>query len=308
MEKIRSILMVGVGAVGSAVAQKLHDLEPGLVRVLAEGERAARYRAQGFLINGRRYDLPVSEPQAADAPADLIIVAVKQYHLEAAIAEMRPFVGAQTVILSLMNGISSEAMLGEAFGSEKVLYGLVIGIDGNRSGNQVRFNSAGTIHFGEADNTVWSGPVTAVAWLFETAGVAFQVPADMLHALWYKFMMNVGINQASASLLAPYGVFQRVPEAEELVEAAMREVIAIANSRKIPLSEQDILRWRKVLAGMPPDSNTSMVDDLLNGRQTELDMLAGTVIRLGRECGLPTPVNETLYRLIRTRERERLPR
>ena len=302
MDRIDNILLVGAGAIGCAAAQRLHDHAPGLIHVLAGGERAKRYREQGFFINGQRYDLPLSDPAAPAGPADLILVAVKDYDLAQAIDQMRGYVGERTVIVSLMNGITSETRLGEAFGMDKVLYGLVIGIDGNRSGNQVRFTSAGTIVFGEADNQIWSEKVTRVAKLFAAAGIEYQVPVDMLRALWYKFMINVGINQVSAVLLAPYRVFQTVPEAMAMVETAMREVIAIANCTGIALGEADILSFRKVLAGMNPESHTSMVDDLKHGRRTELDMLAGTVNRLGRACGVATPVSELLYLLIRTRE------
>lgn len=308
MNEINSILIVGLGAIGSAVAQKLHDHLPGQVRVLAGGERARRYREQGIIINGLRYDLPLSAPADTDEnepaePADLILVAVKDYDLAAAIEQMRGHVGPQTIILSLMNGITSEARLGEAFGMERILYGLVIGIDGNRSGNQVRFTSAGRIMFGEPRNQPWSEKVARVARLFEAAGVVHAVPEDMLHALWYKFMINVGINQVSGALLAPYGVFQRIPEAEALVESAMNEVIRIAACNGIALGEPDILNWRQVLAGMNPDSHTSMADDLRHGRRTEVEMLAGTVGRLGRDCGVPTPVNDLLYQMILIRER-----
>ena len=307
MNELNSVLLVGAGAVGSAVAHKLHDSNPGKVFILAGGERATRYRQQGLMINEQRYDLPILEPAiplatTASGPVDLILVAVKQYDLASAIEDMRCYVGENTVILSLMNGITSEAELGEAFGSEKILYGLVIGIDGNRSGNRVRFTSAGTVVFGEAENCTWSDRVSKIAQLFDAAGVTYTVPENMLHALWYKFMINVGINQVSAVLLAPYGVFQLIPAAEDMVEDAMREVNAVAMAKGIELGETDITNWRTVLASMNPETHTSMVDDLLHGRPTEVEMLSGTVIQLGAENNIPTPVNELLYKLIRTRE------
>lgn len=307
MNELNSVLLVGAGAVGSAVAHRLHDKNPGKVFILAGGERANRYRQQGLMINEQRYDLPILEPviplaATASGPVDLILVAVKQYDLASAIEDMRCYVGEHTVILSLMNGITSEAELGEAFGSEKILYGLVIGIDGNRSGNRVRFTSAGTVVFGEAENCTWSDRVSKIAQLFDAAGVTYTVPENMLHALWYKFMINVGINQVSAELLAPYGVFQQIPAAEDMVEDAMREVNAIAVAKGIELGETDITNWRTVLASMNPETHTSMVDDLLHGRPTEVEMLSGTVMQLGAENNIPTPVNEMLYKLIRTRE------
>lgn len=302
MRQIKNVLLVGLGAIGGAVAKRLYDLNPGCIRVLAGGERAARYRRDGILINGQRYDFQYADPEEPADPADLVIVAVKFYDLEEAIRNMHNHVGKQTIILSLMNGISSEEMIGAAFGMEKVLYGLVISIDGNRERNQIRFTSYGTIVFGEAQNREPSEKVQAVSALFERANIACRVPEDMMHALWYKFMINVGINQGTAVLMAPYGAFQDIADATAVAESAMWEVIRIANRLGIQLGEQDLANWRVVLAGMNPDSRTSMHDDLVCGRRTEVEMLSGTVIRLGREQGVATPVNELLYHLIRARE------
>ena len=302
MNDIRNVLLVGIGAIGGAVAQRLYDWDPACIKVLAGGSRAARYRENGFMINGKQFDFQIADPKATAVPADLIIVAVKFYDLEKAIQDISPYVGDQTIILSLLNGISSEEMIGAVYGMDKVLYGLVIGIDGNRDHNQIRFTNEGTIVFGQPDNRVWSPMVQAVASLFDRAGLRYRVPEDMMHALWYKYMINIGINQASAALMSPYGIFQTIPDAEAVVEAAMWEVIHVANRIGIALGEKDIENWRIVLASMNPESRTSMHDDLVCGRATELEMFAGTLMRLGQKQGMATPVNEMLYHMIRTRE------
>ncbi len=302
MKEIKNVLLVGVGAVGAVVAMRLHNWNRDCLRVLAGGDRLQRYQKNGIVINGQRYDFRYADPDHPDGTADLIIVAVKQYGLEDAIESMRPFVGDETVILSVMNGITSEEMLGAAFGMHKVLYGVVIGIDGNRDRNQIRFVNSGTIAFGEADNKDWSDKVKSTARLFDLSGIAYDVPEDMLHTLWFKFMVNVGINQASVALMARYRTFRDIPDAETVAELAMWEVVRLAEKIGVTLGEADIERWRQILSGMNPDGYTSMMDDVLGGRPTEVDMLAGTMIRLGKEHGVQTPVNEMLYHLIRARE------
>lgn len=302
MKEIKNVLLVGIGAVGAAVAKRLYDWSSESLWVLAGGERLERYKKNGIIINGERYVFQYADPDHPDQPADLIIVAVKQYGLEDAIANMRPFVGEETIILSIMNGITSEEMLGAAFGMEKVLFGVVIGIDGNRDRNQIKFINSGTIAFGEPDNAVWSDKVKATARLFDQAGIVYNVPEDMMHTLWFKFMVNIGVNQASVALMARYRVFRDIPDAEAVAESAMWEVIRLAEKIGVTLGESDIERWRQILSGMNPDGYTSMMDDLLGGRPTELDMLAGTMMRLGKKHGVPTPVNEMLYHLIRARE------
>jgi 2-dehydropantoate 2-reductase len=119
--------------------------------VLAEPSRLARYREEGFVLNGRRVDFPLA---GIDSPEerDLVIVAVKNHQLARAIEDMRGQVGPRTLVLSLLNGITSEDALGAAFGPEKVPLAMILGIDAMRDGNSTVFSSAGKIHFGDARN------------------------------------------------------------------------------------------------------------------------------------------------------------
>jgi 2-dehydropantoate 2-reductase len=156
--EISRVLIVGAGAVGAAVAGILQDSSS--VSILAGGERASRYRAEGFLLNGIRRDFPIVSPAESSEP-DLIIVAVKSYQLPQAIADMKRHVGPGTIILSLLNGISSEEALAAEFGEEKVPIAMILGIDAVREGNSTRFSGTGKIHFGDARNTAGAWPMSS---------------------------------------------------------------------------------------------------------------------------------------------------
>ena len=119
-------------------------------------------------------------------------------------------------------------------------------------------------------------------------------------------MINVGINQASAVLRAPYAAFQTSQEARDLMESAMREVMAIAKEAAVDLSEKDIEDWYSVLSGLSPEGKTSMLQDVEAKRKTEVDMLAGRVIELGKRYQIPTPVNEKILRSIKEIEGQNL--
>lgn len=213
MTSFKRIAVVGAGAMGSFYASKLADSEPGSVFLIAAGERYDRLKNRGFTVNGKAYRLPVLSPEKEAGPADLVIVAVKHHHLEAAIGEMRPFVGDGTLFLSVMNGIDSEERIGAAFGAGKVLYAVAVGIDALREGNAMTYTTQGKLFFGEKENRVLSERVRRLQALFDRAGIVYETPEDMLRILWWKYMINVGINQVSAVLRAPYGVFQTSPEA-----------------------------------------------------------------------------------------------
>jgi 2-dehydropantoate 2-reductase len=312
MKGIENALIVGAGAVGSAFADAIAERDPSAVRVLASADRLERYRSQGFIINGRRRRFLLVTPddsapaRGGGAPADLILVAVKNHHMPEAIRDMRGFVGPSTLILSLLNGISSEEELAAAFGAEKVPYAVVIGIDAVREGTSTRFTSTGNIHFGDAANPpgAWSERVSRIAEFFTRTCVPFVVPADMLKTLWFKFMINVGINQASAVMREPYGTFQTDPHAQAVMNAAMEEVVALSKASGTGLESVDIAAWYSVLAGLGADGKTSMLQDVEAGRVTEVEAFAGTVMRLGSSKGVPVPVNTLFYHIVKSLERK----
>lgn len=304
MSAISSISLIGTGAMGSFYASKLFDMDQGSISLIADGERYERLRKNGFFVNDRHYVLRVIRPDDEAPASDLVIVAVKHHQLPKAIDDIRNRIGEKTTILSVMNGIDSEEKLGAAYGMEKVLYAVAVGIDAVREDNRLTYTTQGRLFFGEARNQIVSERVREVQSLFDRASIPYETPADMLRVLWWKFMINVGINQASAVLREPYSVFQTSPKARELMESAMREVMAIARKAQIDLSEKDIDNWCSVLSGLSPKGKTSMLQDVEAGRKTEVEMLAGKVIELGKRYGVSTPVNQQILKSIKEIEGE----
>lgn len=296
---IRTISVIGHGAMGSAYASIFYSMDGNCVSFVAGGERFNRLRRDGVNVNGKHYPIPVLRPEDRSPPADLVIVAVKHHHLEAAIRDMENRVGGKTTILSVMNGIESEERIGALYGIDAVLYAVAVGIDAVRVGNRVSYANRGKILFGEAKNLFLTERVKRVQALFDRAGIAHETPSDMVRTLWWKFMINVGINQASAALRAPYSVFQTSQEARELMVSAMREVMVLADKANVHLSETDLAQWYTILANLNPLGKTSMLQDVEAGRKTEVEMFAGKVIELGRRYNVPTPVNERLHVLIK---------
>ncbi len=302
MQSINRITVVGAGAMGSAYASLFYDMDPACIFLLAGGDRHERLRREGLIVNGKKYLLPVTRPEETQPPSDFILVAVKDHHLDEAIGEMRNLVADHTVILSVMNGIDSEERIGAVYGMEKILYAVVVGIHAVRHGNRVTFSKQGKLFFGEAVNRALSEPVKSLHSLFQKAGIVHETPEDMIRTLWWKFMINVGMNQVSAVLRAPYRIFHQSHEVKDLMEEAMREVLALARAAGIHLEESDIQSFYPFLMAMSPDGKTSMVQDVEAGRKTEVEMFAGKVIRLGERYGVPTPVNKILFRLLKAME------
>ncbi|SET10294.1 ketopantoate reductase [Natronincola peptidivorans] len=303
MKEIKKIAIVGLGAIGAIYGSKLLEINPDNFKVIANEARAAKYSKEGLKINGKTYYFNCVDPKEKTEAADLIIVAVKHHHLPQTIKDIKNHVGPETIILSLMNGISSEEILGEEYGMEKVMYGICVGIDAVRTAAEIQCSTMGVIHFGEKVNKTYSDRVEGVKQLFEKAGISYNIPEDIMRALWWKFMVNVGINQTSAVLKAPYKVFQEVKEANELMMATMKEVIALSKKERTNLKDEDLDSFRDILNKLAPDGKTSMLQDIEAGRKTEVEMFAGTICELGKKHGIETPMNEALLKMIQTLEK-----
>ena len=303
MKPLQNVYLCGLGALGGMYASRFSATGVENVKVIADPERMRRYRDRGISVNGCRLPLSFLTPGDTAPVADLIVIGVKWHQLQHAITEVRPFVGEQTIILSLLNGIDSEEVIGRELGIPLPLYSFVVETDAGRRGDDIEYQTLGTIVFGEPRNTTISPRVAAVRELFERTGIPCRVPEDMLRALWWKFMLNVGVNPTSAIMGAPYGVFQKNPEARQCVRMACREVLDIARQAGISLAEQDIDAIFPIIDRLSPEKKTSMLQDVEAGRKTEIEMFAGTVVEQGRHYGIATPVNELLLNMVLTIER-----
>lgn len=300
MSEIKTVHIIGLGAVGATYASLFHKMNPNSVKIVVDENRFKQY-STGILINGSRYYFDCVVPDKESPEAEFILIATKGHHLPEAIETIKPLVGKNTIILSLLNGITSENDLSSVFGREKVLHGFCVGLDSTRENGEVRFSTHGKIVFGEHYPEA-KGKAGPVADLFSRAGISHQIPKDIFREMWWKFMMNVGINQTSAVMGAPYGVYQTIPEARELLASASREVLPLAQKEGIDLNESDISEIFRIINTLSPSGKTSMLQDVEAHRKTEVESFALAVINLGKKHGIETPVNEMLYRLIKVME------
>jgi 2-dehydropantoate 2-reductase len=183
-----------------------------------------------------------------------------------------------------------------------------VGIDAVREGGRFSYARPGRIIFGPGpQGGDHSGCLSRLGEALGRAGIPYELAADIRRVMWWKFMINVGVNQASAVLRAPYGIFQSSPDAKALMRLLMEEVILLAEQTGINLQRQDLEEWLTVLATLSPEGKTSMLQDIEGGRKTEVEIFAGEVVAMGREHGIPTPVNEAVLHIIKVMEAGYLP-
>lgn len=302
---IQRVSIIGLGALGIMYAHHLSKKLPKeQVRIIADEQRIQKYKTEGVYCNGERCEFHYVTPEEQVEPADLLIFTVKFHGLEEAIRSARNHVGENTIIISALNGIISEEMIGKAYGFDKVLYCVAQGMDAVKAGNRLTYEHKGMLVFGNREPGIISEKTKRLSEFFNAVELPHQIDTNMPHRLWGKFMLNVGVNQTVAVYRGNYGTVQKEGEARNTMIAAMREVIAISEKAGIALSDEDLEYWLNVLSTLSPEGKPSMAQDVDAKRPSEVELFSGTVIKLGNQYGIETPVNKMLYEKIKEMESE----
>lgn len=295
---IQTVNIVGMGALGLLYGSMIaKNLGPEHVSYVMDAERCARHRDDVYQVNGKRVQFAIVSEEEAK-PCDLLIVAVKYTDLDRALETMKTSIGEATVIISVMNGISTEGIIGERYGMERVIDTVAQGMDAMRFGTDLTFTKSGQLHVGIEDPAK-TEKLKRLTAFFDRAGIAYIVEEDIKYRVWSKFMINVGLNQTCMVYATNYaGV--TAPESLEYMTmvSAMREVMLLAHAEGVELTEDDLKFYLGLLKTFSPQATPSMGQDRINKRRSEVELFAGTVIRLAKKHGILVPTNEFLYRRV----------
>ncbi len=297
MNIIKNVLICGIGAIGSIYADKIQSYDNDSLRVLVDKDRLQRYLDNPTIFNDRVLNFNYILPDNNNFKADLIIIATKFEGLNEALNNIKNFVKDDTIILSLLNGVTSEWLIAEKYGREKLLYSYFIGHSAVREGRKIIHDDVNTIVYG-SENSDDIENVERLKEYFERVGINYSIPDDILHSLWLKFMLNVAANQTTAILRLTFGELLKNSKAMEFVKHILKEVQSLAKAEGVNNTDVMIDETIEHLHTMIPEGKTSMLQDVEAGRKTEVDMFAGTVIELGRKHNIETPYNKVLKELI----------
>ena len=298
--KIKSVAVLGAAAVGSYVIWCLSEKSDIRLGVIAEGERAERLKKNGCAINGKIYHPEVWTPDEAH-DVDLMVVALKYGSLEGALETIQKATGEHTAIMSLMNGVDSEEIIGRAVGMEHVLPAL-IKVASHKEEDGYHFDPPTTlgIIFGEPSAPFDSERVKAVEELFKDTGIHFRSTEYIQEEIWCKFRLNVCSNLPQAILGAGVGCYRDSVHMKAISDGLKRELEAVAKAKGIDMSKTESSSGRG--SAVPPSARYSTLQDLDAGRHTEIDMFSGALVRMGEELGIPVPYNEYTYHMIKALE------
>ena len=295
MKSIQTVGVIGLGSLGVLYATLFTKaLGQERVLVLADSGRIARYRDEGVWCNGQRCDFHYMDAASRTEPVDLLLFAVKFGGLRDAIEICRHLVGPDTILLSVLNGISSEEILGDAFGPEHVVWCVAEKMAAKKEGNHVTCGPWGELAVGvpAGEDPARLHRLTA---FFDAIRFPYVLPADIRVHQWGKLLCNTGCNQAAMVFQCDYSLLHRPGRARDTMIGAMREVAAVANAEGVPLSERDVTEWVGIIDALPDDGEPSMRQDSKQHRKSEVELFAGTIRRLAKKHGIPVPVNDWLY-------------
>ena len=294
------IAVMGAGGVGGCLGALLAR-DGNDVTLIARGAHLDAIRSNGLRLLQDDAGFTVNVPATSDprevGPVDLVVYTVKTYHNTASIPSIRPLVGPNTAVLTLQNGVDCHVRLRESPGPGHALPGAYWTASSVQSpGVIASIGPTPRLSFGEERGRT-SARAESIRRALRSAGVDAVLSPDPLQVIWTKFIVLcslAGITSAARTRIREFINNQR---GLDLFTAAMREVDAVGRARGVNLPEGLVEGQVEFIQGFP-DFQNSMHADFENGRPTELEALNGAVVRMGREAGVPIPVNEFIYAVL----------
>lgn len=270
-------------------------------------ERAVGLAQDGLILEeldgtSQRLPLKVSSDPALIGPADLTLLLVKAHQTQSAAQALPPLLAGRGIALTLQNGIGNLESMAQVVGPERLLAGVtMLGVTKVGEGH-IRHAGQGPVILGiPPASRVTAQELAAVVHLFRQAGLDCRPDQDIVLVLWQKLLINVGINPVTALTRLPNGRLPEIPGAWEVVTAAVQEAQAVGLAAGLPLPPDPVARVRQVCQATAAN-RSSMLQDILNQRPTEIEALNGQIVAHGRRLGLVTPVNALLTNLIKALE------
>lgn len=297
MKKIEKAALIGAGAVGAYFIWGLSGKIGDNFTVIANGERKDRLNQDGLIINNKHYKLNVRTAEEAGIQ-DLILVSCKSDALPQLLPDIKKMTGPDTLVLSLLNGVSSEEIIGKEIGMEHMAYA-VMRIASVRKGNEIVFSEENTagIYVGEKDVKEPTERLKRLEELLKDTGIRYNFVENIILDMWMKYASNVAQNLPQAILSVGYQAYKDSEHVHFIAEKLWKEVAAVANAKGIPLTDRFLL-----FQGVKPEARFSTLQDLDAKRHTEIEMLAGEMISMGKELGIPVLYCEYTYHVIRALE------
>ena len=297
------IVVMGSGGVGGYFGARL-AASGADVTFIARGEHLAAMQRDGLKILSANGDMTLKPVKATDNPAsighvDLVMISVKLWSTEDAARAIAPLMGSNSAVVSWQNGVVAEDILIEQYGKERVIGGVSNIAALIESPGVVRHNGTmARLIFAELDGKP-SKRIEAFAALCKQANIDHVVSDDITRAIWQKFIFLASFSGMTCATRLSIGPIRSDPETRALLKSALQEVVAIGRAKGVSLPDDQVEQSLGWADNLPATMVASMLGDLNRGNRLELPWLSGTVVKLGEELGVATPVHKFIYTVLK---------
>ena len=299
------IVIVGPGAMGSLFTAFFAKTKEEVWLLDKDKERAARIHSCGISVEGVSGNWQMRPKATADVKeigiADLVIICVKSYDTKEAIVNAKAAIGKETTVLTLQNGIGNIEIISEVVGGDRVIGGVT-----NQGATlldiaSIRHAGRGETIIGRIDGKI---PVELrlIREVFNKAGIETRISRDIRGLLWSKLIINAGINALTAITRLANGKLIEFSGTRKILSQAVSEATRVAKRKRIKLIYDDPLAKAEAVCQATASNISSMLQDVLRRKHTEIDFINGAIVRQGQELGIAVPVNSLLVDLVKTIE------
>jgi 2-dehydropantoate 2-reductase len=300
--------IIGVGGVGAYFGGRLAQAGED-VMFIARGRTVDALRSRGLRVDSINGDFALDRVHATDdpssiGPVDAIIVATKAWQVREAAQTVKPMIGPQTIVVPLENGMDAPDDIAAVVGAGHAMGGLCTLVSFVVEPGHIRHAAADpVIMFGDLQNRP-NKMVEALRDAFVRAKVNAQIPRDIVHSMWSKFLFIAPLSGMGSITRVPIGLWRSLPETRGMVEAALHELLAVARARGADLADEAVATTMARYDALAPDATSSLQRDVVDGKPSELEAQLGSVVRMGRAAGVPTPMHEFMYNCLLPQEKK----
>lgn len=293
------IAVMGAGGVGGYFGARL-ALAGSDVTFIARGSHLAAIRKNGLRVESPLGDMHLEKPNVTEDPAsvgpvDLVMFGVKLWDTKTVAQAIKPMVGPETAVVSFQNGVQKDDILREALGEKAVMGG--VGYIATSIAEPGMIRHVGTMQrlvFGEYDGRASKRAEAFLKACLE-AGINAEISPDIRRAIWEKFVFLVGLSGTTTSIRKSIGPIRSHPQTRAFLHDAMREAVAVGRAQGVELPEDFAGNRLAFCDGLPAEMTSSMHHDLEKGNRLEVEWLSGDVVRRGKQAGIETPVNRSIF-------------
>ncbi len=299
------IVIVGPGAIGSLLAAYLTKKKDEVWLLDKDKSRAKRINDSGIKLEGVsgnwQAKVKVRDKASEIGSADFVIICVKSYDTQKSLRGLKALLKSESLIVTLQNGIGNIELINDAFSNHELAAGSTNMGATLLAPGHIRHAGLGETVLGRLDGKITS-QLRLLREIFNSCGLVTRICRDIKGLLWSKLIINVGINALTALTGLNNGKLIEYEWTHKIMKDAVTEAIKVAKRKRIKIIFDDPLGKIESVCEATAKNVSSMLQDVIRKKKTEVDFINGVIVRQGQSLGIATPINVVLYDLVKTIE------